>query len=200
MRRAVWALGVLAGCVGCGGESTFEDGDDAVESCDEFSPCGGNIVGSWDIVESCIDEAGVAPVEDCPNSTYRYSQYDVDGGYVFDTNGGVTATFDIRFAYVWNLPRSCVGDLTCMEIEQTLNMATTPDASVVFHASCPEAPSECRCDVSGSITGTNSLTYTTSGSTLTLVTSDSESTQQYCVDGDDLTMRAEGGGFVLTRN
>jgi hypothetical protein len=112
-----------------------------------------------------------------------------------------TASFDVQFAYVWNVPRSCFFDLTCAEIEQAFNMATSTDGStVMFDASCLEASDLCRCDVQGFIAGTATGTYTTSGSTLTMFSTDSESGMEYCVGGNNLTLRAEGGGYVLTRN
>jgi hypothetical protein len=204
MRRAVWALGVLACCVsGCGGESSFEDGDGdgRVATCNEFTPCGGDVVGSWEITETCIDPSVTVAIGDCSDTAVDYRSYEVDGEYVFDASGNVTVTFDSRFSYVWDIPRSCFSDYTCTEMETLLNSATSTGTSTIeFSATCPEAPTVCRCEITGSIAGTNVATYTTSGSTLTIVSADSESTQQYCVDGDDLTMRAEGGEFVLTRN
>ena len=204
MRRAVWALGVLACAAGCGGRSDSENGEGGgVTTCDAFTPCGGDVVGSWEITSTCIDESAAVTVGDCENTAVDYRSYEVDGGYVFDSSGNVTLTFDSEFSYVWEIPRMCLFDYTCAEIEALLTSLTgtnTGSGTIEFDASCPDAPTVCRCDVSGFITGTNSGTYTTAGSTMTVVTAESTSVQEYCIVGDNLAVQSEEGGFDLTRN
>jgi hypothetical protein len=203
MRRAVWALGALACAAGCGGQSSFEDGDGdgRVAICTEFTPCGGNVIGSWEITQTCIDPSATVAIGDCSETAIEYRSYEVDGRYVFDSSGNVTITFDSRFSYVWDIPRSCFSNYTCSQMETILNSATsTGSTAIEFNATCPEAPTVCRCELTGSIAGMNTRTYTTSGSTLTLVSADSTSVEEYCVDGDDLALRGESGGFTLTRN
>jgi len=203
-----------AGTGGSGGGSGGSAGtnvDAAVNgvSCDPFTACGGNIVGTWRLVSSC----GSASSWPCPSteriafksmtqSTYTFAS---DGTFTFAASGDLTETL--------LYPLACLGGITdagspqaCADIERAfVTPSQTGDAGtqtvVVRSVSCSTAANEsCACmAVLGSTAAAQTLngSYTISGNQLTIVASASDagvrdagtdSVPEYCVSGNTLTL------------
>jgi hypothetical protein len=233
MRRRLGSI-MFVVCVAtaaCGSSAKNTDGsggsggtnvDAAVNgiSCDPFTACGGNIVGTWRLISSCgsISNSPCPPSEriafksSVTQSTYTFAS---DGTFTFAASGDLTEA--LRY------PLACLSGITdagipqaCADIER-LFVTPTGDAGtqtvVVKSASCSAAANDsCACTaVLGSTSGaqTTSGSYTTSGNQLTLVASASDggvrdagadSGWEYCVSGNTLTLHtfSSSGDGVMT--
>jgi hypothetical protein len=169
----------------CGSDNKTNDFGGA-HKCGEVAPCGGDVVGSWTVADSCI---GV-PQEDtdqldalkqqCPQLTYRTSS-DAAGIALFtaDTYAfgfAATATIKLRF------PASCIGGLGCAAAGQLLGSYLAAAGSSL---TCTGS-GNCDCTVTATVPYADSGTYTKSGTTLTLTGAGGTSPLPYCVEGSTL--------------
>jgi hypothetical protein len=210
------------GSGGSGGTNT----DAAVNgtSCDTFTACGGNIVGTWRLVSTCLAISSSG----CPSSeriSVQTSPSQVT--YTFAGDGTLTLTASGQVTEALRYPLACLGSVTdagipqaCADTERVLvTPPQTADAGTssveVTSASCAAAANEaCACTVVVRYTSpqTASGAYATSGSQLTLVGSGSDggapdagasSVSEYCVAGNTLTIHTAGntsdGVATLTR-
>jgi hypothetical protein len=179
---------------GAGGQAGGTDGGSP--ACSAASPCGGDIVGTWKVTESCLSAsedlstvcAGVsADIQFTFSGTTTYS---ADGTYTSATSGGGLTTY--------HYPAACLtGGETCDQLGQVL-MAVGMYSSV----SCAtDTAGVCNCAAVTASTSSNETgTYATSGSTLTLTHAGATSMAPYCVQGNALfEFEAPGdGGVTLT--
>jgi len=165
---------------GAGGQAGGTDGGSP--ACSAASPCGGDIVGTWTVTESCLSAsedlssvcAGVSA--DIQFTFSGTTTYNADGTYTSATSGGGLTTYHYQTA--------CVpGGDTCDQLGQVL-MAIGMYSS----ASCAtDAAGVCNCaEVTASTSSTETGTYATSGSSLTLTHAGATSTAPYCVQGNTL--------------
>ena len=133
------------------------------------------------------------------------------GTYAFRADG--TATFDGTFSGTVNdvLPAVCLVDplTTCTALDADVKQRVAEPGSTYKSAACTAASSGgCACVWSFETTVTNSATYTTMGSTLTVTNTSSGATgtSSYCVQGSSLVISyppSTPGGppiiYVLTK-
>ncbi len=188
MRRPRLSLAWVAlfGLVGCQAGDHSRDG----ARCGSFQACGGNIVGTWGIEESCASGRSAA---DCPQSTVVYSSYNRTGTYQFSEGGELTMTERTRYSLHENVPSSCLNGASCVTFESLLaSDVGTGGQTVDADATCRESGSSCSCDVTASITEMLTGTYELDGSTLTL---SNGVEYEYCVDGSELALKS--GAFEV---
>ena len=210
---------------GGGGAGTNDDAAVNGISCDPFTACGGNIVGTWRLVSSC----GSVSSWPCPSSERIAAKSSVtQETYTFASNGtfSLAASGDLTETLVY--PPACLGGITdagisqaCADIERAfLTPTQTGDAGtqmvVVKSASCSAAANDtCVCNAVLTTTGsqlTTSGSYTTSGNQVTLIDSASDggvrdagtdAAWEYCVSGNTLTLHtvssSADGVMTLTR-
>jgi hypothetical protein len=152
-------------------------------NCGKVSPCGGNIVGSWKITNSCVTNSTINPMNtSCPGETGKVNSFDygtatfnADGTYSTSTGGSASETLTI--------PKSCVSTITCDQLTMALNN-TDGGAS----GTCVTSGSNCDCTFAISAqTSTETGTYTTSGTSITTTpASGTAGTNGYCVQGSTL--------------
>lgn len=194
-----------------------------VISCDPFTACGGDLVGTWRLVSSC----GSVSSSPCPPSerisfkssvtqaTYTFAS---DGTFTFAASGDLTEA--LRY------PVACLSGITdagtpqaCADIERAfLTTTQTGDAGtptvVVKSVSCSTAANDsCACTaVLTSPSAQTTGSYTTSDNQLTLAGSaldggvrdaGADSVWEYCVSGNTLTLHSSSsssdGVMTLTR-
>lgn len=219
-----------AGTGGAGGGSGGSAGtnvDAAVNgiSCDPFTACAGNIVGTWRLVSSC----GSVSSWPCPSSERIPARSSVtQETYTFASNGtfSLAASGDLTETLVY--PLVCLSGITdagipqaCADIERAFVTPTqTGDAGTqtveVKSASCSVAANDtCACTAVLTTTGSQIMasgSYTTSGNQVTLVVSASDggvrdagtdAPWEYCVSGNTLTIHSVSssadGVMTLTR-
>lgn len=170
-----------SGSAGSGGSSGASGGppmipDDAGSgACHDYTPCGGDVVGSWDI-EICADPPLMGLRTFCPAATETLTM-----SGTADIRADGTMTTALTVAVETSLPASCVAELgPCGEAGQGLNLL----------ADCtPGAAGSCLCS---SLTENepSDATYTTTPEGLLTVVRDGEpSYTYYCRQGDEFWAR-----------
>jgi hypothetical protein len=165
---------------GVGGQTGGTAGGSA--SCAAASGCGGDIVGTWKVTQSCLTAAkdlssvcagASADIEYMLSGTVIYS---ADGTYSSALGG--TGTFHEHY------PIGCAPfGLTCDQLGQSAMQAI--DAGTIISYSCStDSAGGCNCDSVAQLTTTNTLgTYSTSRAALTHTHDGITSTSSYCVQG-----------------
>ncbi len=184
------ALGLLvlgAALAGCSGSSA--------NACGQVEPCGGDVVGSWSIVGSCLSPEGMF-------SSERQALF---AG--FCTKGGASAVHDDHQTASWvgawsfadtmsysvsilatvDESFTCADGETCDALEQELKTTegTTPSLQAV---SCTGSTGSCACTVQWASVNADSGTYAASGTALSLAATTGVPTAQigYCVQGNTM--------------
>lgn len=153
--------------------------------CGTFEVCGGDVVGTWGIEESC---AVGSPDENCPQSTRMYTSYNRTGTYQFGESGELVMTERTRYSLHQNMPLSCLAGASCVTFESLLESDVGgPGQTVEADATCRESGSSCSCNVTASTTEMLTGTYELDGSKLVL---SNGVEYDYCVDGTGLSLKS----------
>lgn len=200
MKRLLFlvAIPLVASLVGCGGSSGG--------SCGTFTPCGGAIVGTWKVTTLCSDFTSSTSAT-CSGETVSES-IQPTGTITFTGSGTYSVAVVMNGSAKFNYPSTCLSNLgmTCAQIDSALQMTSATDAGISGSCSSGTAGS-CTCNekvtnASSSETGT----YTTSGSSIAMISSSSTSEQEpteYCVQGNRLTLHstntAGSSTIILTK-
>lgn len=155
-------------------------------SCPAFTPCGGELVGSWAYTDVC-PVAPDAPF--CPDLTVDFAMGGA-AGLAF-ANGQVARSGTPVGDSTIHFPASCLSFLACSDLPLLTQMASE----------CSEEPGGCACIVPF-IIDWGQQTYASTGTELRL---GDGRTFDYCVEGDRLMYRETGdakepGVFTLQRN
>ncbi len=197
---AVFTVTVASALGACGGESS----DDSAPTCSgNFSACGGDVVGTWELSEICftgdVDAAfggfdepecagAMTGVRFTPSATYEFR---ADGTY--EVVG--TARFTFGMTVTAACGRALAGDPSftftpsrCRSLEESVNdTAAEPDSSLES-AQCALSGTACVCSVTGRpMDLSDAGTYETQGTRLLA----GGELNDYCVDGDELTVGQE---------
>jgi hypothetical protein len=184
--RLVVRLALAAVCsLGC--ESSNSTG----ASCGNVEACGGDVVGSWSIVESCgVSDAFVVPEQQffagfcTPTST----------GVMFDPgtttwvgSGSFSSSLEFAQSLLITEHQSfvCQDGETCSELENQIRtaQATYPIQS----GSCTTVAGGCRCTITWSALTQRAGTYASAGTKLLLTVPGSSATDlNYCVQGNTM--------------
>ena len=159
-----------------------------------FEACGGDIVGTWGIEESC---ARGRSAESCPQSIVIYSGYNRTGTYEFRESGELVMTERTRYSFHESVPLSCLDGASCVTYESLLaSDVGRAEQTVDADATCQESGSSCSCDVTASITEMLTGSYELDGSTLVL---SNGVEYEYCVDGSELSLKSGPFEVFLSR-
>lgn len=174
--------------IGCGG--------DGGSSCGTFTPCGGNVVGRWNVTDSCVSASAPPMVSGCQTQDVDASGLKMSGGSTFNADMTYSSEITVSGSVSATVPASCLMQagitLTCEQVNALflLSLIDNPDAP--FSAlSCTKAGSGCRCALTlKPTTGPVQGTYTTAGTLLTLTGADGSSdSSDYCVSGNKLQLK-----------
>lgn len=156
-------------------------------TCDQFTPCGGDVKGTWKVTGGCLsDDTFAAAKEKCPG----LQESDVDikaGGEVVVTDTNVKRTTIVTITAKIAIPEVCAAQAggNCAFVGVGLTTEVIPGAKF-DKASCKANASKgCDCDVERTIEEETDDAYTVAGNTLT--TTDPTRTFDYCVDGNKNT-------------
>jgi hypothetical protein len=167
-------------------------------SCDhlEFTPCGGDIVGLWEITLGCavIADEAVDPLPECSGDRAEVT-VDLTGSLEYRADMSYSSSTSLVQDITVTLPKSCLNGAACTEL--------TDEGDVPFE----DSGDACERTTSDADVSENTGTYTTEGDTVTLTEDgmEAQAPDEYCVDGDTLTVRHvdEDGNevyFRATRN
>lgn len=157
---------------------------------DGFTACGGDIEGSWEILDIC--DGGVDLGQDeCPGAESSGSVELKDGGLLTFSEGRATmSSISLQIEGTTKTPLSCLEPFDCSGYQFLLSM-------VGFQADCSEVDEACACSFEGEMASEPlDGTYTVEGNRLTIVEGtsgeeeegDEVSVYEYCVKGDLLYM------------
>lgn len=179
------AGGVVGLGTGCGDGS---DGGDSVNAaCSADHTCGGDIVGTWRIISSCVEVSGTAPMDGCTEPlTVRGDGLQMTGSATFNADLTYSSTATVSGKVVTQIPAVCMTregvTLTCTQLTQAM-------AAQGETMTCAAAGGGCACTQTvAEETTTETGTYQTQGSLLTMTQADEVSESDYCVQGTQLNV------------
>jgi len=205
--------GSLSGAAGSSGAGTNGAGGNAGTggpSCPNGSPCGGSVVGTWNVTSSCVTLSGALDTSlvgldprTCKTASISGS-LQVSGTWTANANGTyMDATTTTGTATV-------LLEAGCLMLSGTTvrcDGISSPLTAVGFsEANCVDAPSGGGCVCNATINHTGSIgwmtldpqasgNHTSSGNTLTL---DGNANYAYCVSGSELTLTPQPTGFTAS--
>ncbi len=187
MHRWAWTA-IAAALLGC--SSSGGGGDE----CGKVAACGGNLVGTWNVVDACTSGAPTSAANpNCPSEMLHVSSSTVSGTMTYNADMTYSISFTETASDTLTLPVSCLGTYTCETFPMTFNSTTM--------ATCTTAGAYCNCNVPFSVKNTTQGTYSVSGNTLTTTASNGGSSNVggggYCVSGSTLHLLSVpmGGTF-----
>jgi hypothetical protein len=164
-------------------------------SCPAFTPCGGDVVGTWAAAAGCVDDPLATSKSLCPALVVNSETASVEGAVTF-TSDFVTRGYTVHYAMDVTIPASCLTIATCAQI-QTAYQAYLPDTS------CADAPAgACHCQATFATDAAQASMYSTSDDEVVTTSGDRYA---YCVSGNTLQYRhvsgpsAEIGSYTLRK-
>ena len=194
---------VASGALGCGGDDDDDGGPSQPPSAtgsitvvtDEgcaASDCGGNLAGRWAFSGGCYDAAWL--LLSCPEATYTLTS-SVTGGISFE-GGQLSRELTATTSGTVLIPPDCLrGTVGCDTPEAAL-----PALDWISTAECTAiTDTGCECEVTGEYHDSDTVTYSSSGSTYTTGSGQTARTFQYCVEARRLRyMETTPGGLPVT--
>jgi len=170
--------GATAGTTGGGGNA----GGGA--TCSGTAPCGGNVVGTWNFVSICLNAAALTDSftgSSCSEAAISNVTGTESGSITFSATEYAAAA-SISLSYTLTLPVDCTNGVTCEYFgDQLYGSANVQSASCTGTTTCV-CPIVTRPSLSS-----ESGTYTTSGSTITVVPAGgAPDSASYCVENNRL--------------
>ncbi len=179
------------------------------EDCGKVAPCGGDIVGTWKIVDSCADISSASLANSaCPNETLSVNSISVSGSVTFTANMTYTVSASESASETLSVPMNCLSSggvtVTCDDLATAANGLNKSDGGTTTMTTCTTSGSSCSCNITASGVSDDEMgTYTLSGNTFstspTAPAGATAGTGSYCVQGNTLhitsTMMAMGGAM-----
>lgn len=167
-------------------------------SCGKVSPCGGDVVGTYNISAGCINTAAINMmnvVSGCSGATVNTSGVKVTGTGSFNADLTYSVMETLSASISETLPASCLTmtsngvtvTLTCAQVDQVIQQLVQMDPTTFQSAHCAGTGS-CTCSFTlAPQTTSETGTYVTSGTNITMTSSTGTvTTDPYCVQGKDL--------------
>jgi len=199
--------GNLTGAAGTSGGGTAGTG---APLCPNGTPCGGSVVGTWNVTSSCVSLSGALDTSlvgldprTCKVASISGS-LQVSGTWTANANGTYTDATTTTGTATVLLEAGCLmlsGTMvTCDGINSPLTAVGFSDAN------CVNAPTGGGCVCTANVNHMGSIgwmtldpqksgNYTTSGNTLTM---DGAANYAYCVAGSELTLTPQPTGFTAS--
>jgi len=169
---------------GCGSSDDSGAGS-AGPSCDLVSACGGDVTGSWKIVDFCPDTSAVpeAITQICESAKLEYDEPSVSGTVEYKADKSYTQSASASGTGYLVLDQACLKQdsvtLTCKQIQDAINEKAKNKVT------CSAAGSGCRCGLRINQSANGTGTFAVAGQNLTLTAaSDSKTDAPFCVKGD----------------
>ncbi len=189
-RREEWSIGNTVGCgimaLVAGILPACGQGD-PVASCGKVQPCGGDIVGDWNLVAACettaaidADLANDPMSSECPTITASNVHVSIFGSLMFNADSTYSTSQQAKVTFDVNIPASCSATLSCAVAEANLQAAL--EAGSISSGSCAGTPCVCHEVVPANRSDTG--TYATTGRTVTTTPmAGIVSSADYCIRG-----------------
>jgi hypothetical protein len=199
MKRRI-LLSVAMFLMSCGGSSGGGNGGGAGSggggngggSCGTVQPCGGSVVGTWNISTVCVLDSsflGFDQSQICAGAQFDVASVSAMGTSTYNADGTYQDTGNLKLTFKLTVPNSCFSNgATCAGLNSSFQQQIQQDPSSVNSASCVPSGSSCVCTLGSPDQPVSEMgTYTTSGTSLTTTpTGGTPSTGPYCVTGNEL--------------
>ena len=164
---------VATGCSSSGSSST--------SNCGKVAACGGNVVGTWKIIDACTTSSTpTMPNTSCPGETLQVTGFQASGTLTINTDMTYTTSTSTTASLQLVEPVSCLMGGTCSQLSMSLSSSDGGTSG-----SCTTSGANCNC--TGTFGGgatTEMGAYTVSGTTITTTPANGTSTtNSYCVQG-----------------
>jgi hypothetical protein len=171
-------------------------------TCGAVSACGGDIIGSWKVIDSCLttnqDLSSVAG-PGCTGASALWA-FTYTGTLTYNGDGTFDSTIMGSATIHEQFPSGC------NPFGNTCAQDTQPPTDAGASSTCStDTTGSCTCDVVTAVTAaTPTGTYSVSGTTLTTVQAGNTSTLSYCVQGGflheilDQPGSRQDGSFLVT--
>jgi hypothetical protein len=195
MKGLVFACTAFA-VAACGGATSSSPSLGGM--CPQVAPCGGSVLGTWNVVSECISSnAGMSSFGGC-TMTFSDGIESVSGTVTFNADG--TYTSDVSSTTTQTTTQSS-GCFPSFGDSGTSPACPSPVNTNQPQETCQPWQGGCRCTrTSTTATSMGSGTYATSGTTFTTTSKGSTqpSVATYCVSGAALTIDVGGadGGAI----
>jgi hypothetical protein len=174
----------------CGGRRGGGGGGEGEGECG-FAACGGDPIGDWSIVDSCVTY-DTTPPDDCPTAEVSFSDPDLSGTMSILEGGTYQMSTSMSFDLTIDFPTSCLGGMSCDLVEQNL-VASFPGAT------CRTSGVGCACTTPFDETTDETGTWEVDGDTVRVTDDGGDPTDlEFCASSGSLELRSstEGGGTV----
>ena len=172
----------------CGGDGASDDG----EACQVIEPCGGDVVGRWQLESSCATGSFLADAfesglpDACRGSFGAFDVQPLDFIIELTADGTLNGSGSARTSITYTLSAACLAALgtpgseaTCAEVAE----GNLGEEEEMVTSTCTFSNGGCDCEQSGTVDATASLPYTFEDDRLV----SGEGMSPYCVEGDRLT-------------
>lgn len=150
-------------------------------SCPALTPCGGDIVGTWDLSGGCFEVDIESAIASCPGAMVTRREGRGRGRVRFESSGAAHRVAESVVETDLFFPAVCAAFFSCTMLEDAMR-------GVVDEASCvADSGSNCECTASLSTTIDDMDTYSTMADEI--VGGFSGKRWEYCVDGEQLRYR-----------
>lgn len=148
-------------------------------SCPEFVPCGGDVVGVWDVSGGCFEVDIESAISRCPGAMVTRREGRGRGRVVFGADGIAHRVAVSEVEADVFFPALCAAVFSCEMLEAAM-------ASLVTEASCGTTPTgDCECTAVQRTTIDDTDAYRVEGDEIVGTTKRWE----FCIAGDTLTYR-----------
>jgi hypothetical protein len=187
---AVLGAWVLGACDDGDGGGGLLGGGGSGGTCSVFTPCGGSVVGTWDVKEFCATGSMALEIPNCPTASAVVENFTATGSVTYNAN--LTSSGNVAFTGVMKatVPMSCLNGQTCAQLESAFKAELT-DPNTDFTSAACTGSTACVC-----MLGLKSMqvaepgTYLTSGNNLThRDAANEEDNYEYCASATELRMR-----------
>lgn len=212
LKTFVWTLSLCVLSAGCAATDTSNTDDDGLGgdedegpvdlgpfSCDThtFSACGGDLVGTWDYIDACVEREMTTPISDeadCSTSFGWVSVTDEDLNMNFESSGAYTSTLMLSGNGGASVTEDCAKALdptASLAIAITgfanfcVNAASLVDDPRLSNVSCSvnTAGGPCECQGDFADTVDEAGTYTSNETSVYMVPNEGDPRSlDYCVD------------------
>jgi len=167
----------------CGGDGAGGGG-----SCGAVQPCGGSLIGTWTVNDSCQSVTDFTFDMACPEASIDQSAIITSGSLTFNADMTVTVNLSQSGTLRVTAPLSCLTQVTTCDEYASVFSPGPPDATTTCTTVAGNA-CDCTLVYATPQTTSGSGTYTTTGSTLSWTLS-GDSDGSYCVQGNTLHLMA----------
>lgn len=172
------------------GANSAGAGGAVVQACEAIAPCGGDLVGTWQVQKYCSPTAQPSANSSglCAGSSIEISPAMLTGTITFNADKTMSSAVALTFDESAKFPPSCYTEAQCADFATSLaSEANVTDAKCSYAAA-----SGCSCSLHYGGPQTSSGTYEVSGNRVTISNGNSTKPEvdEFCVSGNTASVQS----------